>query len=65
MRFHVENMTCGGCAQGVTKAVRSVDPDAGINIDLDTRLVDLKSPISQTAFATALATAGFRAVPSA
>ena len=29
MRFHIENMTCGGCARGVTKAIQSVDAEAG------------------------------------
>ncbi len=26
MQFHIENMTCGGCARSVTKAIQSVDP---------------------------------------
>ena len=65
MRFHIQNMTCGGCARGVTKAVQSIDPDAGIEIDLDTRFVDLRSAKPGAAFVNALATAGFTAVPSA
>jgi copper chaperone len=65
MRFHIQNMTCGGCARSVTKAVQSVDADAGIKIDLDTRFVDLTSAKPGTVFVNALTTAGFTAVPSA
>ena len=31
MQFHIENMTCGGCARSVTKAIQSVDPTAEVN----------------------------------
>ena len=30
MQFHIENMTCGGCARSVTKAIQSVDPQAEV-----------------------------------
>ncbi|WP_336509768.1 heavy-metal-associated domain-containing protein, partial [Stutzerimonas kunmingensis] len=26
--FHIQNMTCGGCVRGVTRAIQSVDPAA-------------------------------------
>lgn len=65
MRFHIQNMACGGCARGVTTAVQSVDPEAGIEIDLSTRFIDLQSAKPGTAFITALETAGFTAVPAA
>ena len=64
MRFHVQNMSCGGCARGVTRAVQSVDPEAGIEIDLHTRFIDLRTAKPGTGFVTALETAGFTAVPS-
>lgn len=30
----VEGMTCGGCASRVTKAIKSVDNNAEVNVDL-------------------------------
>lgn len=30
LRFYIPNMTCGGCASSVTKALLSVDPQAVI-----------------------------------
>ena len=28
MEFHVEDMTCGGCARGVTRAIQAIDANA-------------------------------------
>lgn len=39
LRFQVSNMTCGGCANGVTRAVKRVAAAATVQIDLSTREV--------------------------
>lgn len=59
MRFHIENMTCGGCARSVTKAVQSVDPEAKVAIDLQTRNVDVTSRQPVSAFESTLAKVGY------
>ena len=41
MQFHIKNMTCGGCARSVTKAIQSVDAQAKVTIDPNTRKVDV------------------------
>lgn len=64
MRFHVQNMTCSGCARGVTSAIQSLDPKAWIKIDLDTRFIDLRTATPGPAVVIALETAGFIAVPA-
>jgi copper chaperone len=61
LRFHVPNMTCGGCARSVTKAIQSVDSAAGIETDPAAREVRIQSSADQQALATALANAGFPA----
>lgn len=61
MQFHVENMTCGGCVRGVTKAIRSVDPDAAVTADPDTRKVEVATSASRERLVEALAGAGFEA----
>lgn len=43
MRFRVSNMACGGCAKGVTAAVRGVDPRAEVQVRLDRREVAVES----------------------
>ena len=58
-RFHIPNMTCGGCAQSVTKALLSVDPQARIETDPLTREVRVDSVSDESAFLAVLAEAGY------
>ncbi|MEX0405789.1 heavy-metal-associated domain-containing protein [Aquibium sp. LZ166] len=61
MQFHIENMTCGGCARSVTKAVESVDPQARVNADPVTKTVTIVSGASTASISKALADAGYPA----
>ena len=65
MRFHIPNMSCGGCARGVTRAIESVDANARITIDQASREVEVSTDLPRQQIATALAAAGFPAVPAA
>lgn len=59
MQFHIENMTCGGCVRGVTRAIRSVDPAADVRADPVTHKVDVVTTAERTKLEAALADAGF------
>lgn len=61
MQFHIENMTCGGCVRGVTKAIQSVDPQAEINADPPTRKLEVNTSASREQIEAALLDAGFPA----
>lgn len=61
MQFHIENMTCGGCVRGVTRAIQSVDPGAEVTADLTTHKVEVTSQAPREKLVTALAGAGFDA----
>ena len=63
MEFTIATMNCGGCASAVTNAIRSVDPEADIRIDLEAKSVRVASAASANAVSTVLAEAGFPAVP--
>jgi len=41
--FQVNDMTCGHCASTITKALRVLDPEAKVSIDLNTRRVDVEN----------------------
>ena len=62
MKFHIETMTCGGCARGVTKAIQSIDAGAGVLADPPSRMVEIRSTQPREALLQALAKAGFPAV---
>ncbi len=59
MQFHIENMTCGGCARSVTKAIQSVDPAAEVSVDSGARKVDVKSSAPRERLVAALTEVGY------
>jgi copper chaperone len=61
MQFHIQTMTCGGCARSVTTAIRSVDPLAHVKADPVTRKVDVTTTTPRERLAAVLADAGFAA----
>lgn len=50
----VPDMTCGHCKAAVEKAVASVDANAKVAVDLDTRTVKIDSSADLTAILAAL-----------
>ena len=65
MQFHVENMTCGGCACSVTKAIQLADPAAQIKTDPASRKVLVTSSRSRAELESVLAEAGYPASEAA
>ncbi len=61
MQFHIENMTCGGCVRGVTRAIHSVDAAATVEADPPARALTVQSGKPGAEFLSALAAAGFDA----
>jgi len=59
LQFHLDDMTCGGCARSVTAAIREVDPDAVVAADPPARLVEVRTSASREQIAAALQQAGF------
>lgn len=64
MQLKIENMTCGGCANSVTKAIQSVDPTARIETNPAARSVKLETTATSAALQKALEEAGYPAVVS-
>ena len=61
MELSIENMTCGGCARSVTKAIQSVDPDARVDADPASRAVKLETTATRTAILQGVEEAGYPA----
>src|SRR5690606_10614876 len=59
LRFYIPNMSCGGCAKSVTKALLSVDPQARIETDPPAREVRVDSALDESAFLAVLSEAGY------
>lgn len=63
MRFQIQNMTCGGCARSVAKAVQSVDPGARVTADPETGSVEIASDRPRAVLESVLTEAGFPPAP--
>ena len=59
--FTVPNMTCGGCAKSVTKALQSVDAGARIETDPAKREVRVETSATEADLREVLAEAGYPA----
>ena len=57
--FQVQGMTCGHCERAVVHAVREVDADAIIKVDLPTGQVVVESEKSRDAVANAIQEEGY------
>jgi copper chaperone len=58
-QFNVPDMTCGHCVSTITKAVKSDDPKAKVEINLEQHLVKVESALSQDEIAQQIAEAGY------
>lgn len=54
MQFHIDDMTCGGCAGTVKKTILTLDANATVRTDPATRLVDVETSLSAEQIAAAL-----------
>lgn len=61
IRVHVSNMSCGGCAKGVTRAILGVAPHAKVDVDLSDRVVTVNDASDEAAIVAAVQAAGYQA----
>jgi copper chaperone CopZ len=60
--FSVENMSCERCAARVTKAVKALEPEAEVKVDLPTGAVTVSPAVADPAsIAKAISDAGYPA----
>ena len=57
--LNVQGMTCGHCERAVTEAVKTVDPQATVKIDLATGMVEIDSAQPREALANAITEEGY------
>ncbi len=57
--FDVDGMSCGHCVKAVTAAVRQLDPQAQVQVDLAGKKVEVESTQSREALAKAIADEGY------
>src|SRR5688572_12000745 len=58
--FQVQGMSCGHCVGAVTQAVKSVDPQAEVKVDLASGKVEVQSQQDKAAIARAIEDEGYK-----
>ena len=59
IELRVEGMTCGHCVSAVTRAVKAVDPEADVQVDLGAGRVRVNGRSSAEALGKAITGAGY------
>ena len=57
--FTVQGMSCNHCAKAVTQALRQLDPQAQVQVDLAGKKVEVESAQPRQALAEAIAAEGY------
>ncbi len=64
IKFEVQDMSCGHCVSAITRAVKEVDAEAQVKIDLGSHLVEVQPKQADAAtLQAAISDAGYTPVP--
>ena len=59
LQLKVPNMACSACGESITKAIKAIDPEATVQADPKTKLVNIETQVSETAVTEAIKSAGY------
>lgn len=59
LKFTVPDMSCGHCVGIITKAVKSVDTEATVTVDLTAKTVAIETGEEATSISKAIEAAGY------
>ena len=62
LTLEVKGMTCGHCANAVTRALKDVDSKADVKVDLEAGRVQVETSASAAAIAAAITEAGYEVI---
>ena len=60
LHLRIQGMSCGHCVNAVTQAVKSVDPQAEVKVDLASGKVQVQSRQDQQTIAKAIEDEGYK-----
>ena len=59
LSLKVSGMTCGGCINAITRAIQAQDPQAQVQADLVSQIVNLETSLSSAQASELITEAGF------
>lgn len=63
LQLKVPSMVCEGCVETVTKAIKTVDSDASVKVELSSKTVTLESKAAEESFKQAIVASGHTLEP--
>lgn len=58
IQLNVPTIKCEGCADAITNEIKSHDPNAQVEIDIDSKVVKVTTTVAETAVKEMISTAG-------
>ena len=58
-KFKVPDMSCGHCAQTIEKAIKSIDPEAQVKVDLTHKTVSVDTTAPEQKVSEVVRSAGY------
>ncbi|MEG3899851.1 MULTISPECIES: heavy-metal-associated domain-containing protein [unclassified Microcoleus] len=56
--FNVPSIVCSGCGDTITKAIKTVDSDASVNVDIAAKTVTVEAEASEESIKQAIVVTG-------
>lgn len=60
LKLKVPSIVCQGCADTITEAIKTVDPDASVEVDVPNKTVTLDSQAAEESFKQAITASGHK-----
>ncbi len=58
LKLHVPSIVCSGCGDTITQAIKTVEPEAKIDVDLAAKTVTVEAKASEESIKQAVAASG-------
>ncbi|MBV9389404.1 MAG: heavy-metal-associated domain-containing protein [Chroococcidiopsidaceae cyanobacterium CP_BM_ER_R8_30] len=59
LKLKVPNVMCSGCAETITEAITTMEPDAKVDVDVKAKTVSVESAASEESIKQAITAAGY------
>jgi copper chaperone len=59
VQLNVEGMSCAHCVEAVTKAIKAVDPEAEVEVDLAGKTIEARTSAAAPVVSRAIEDAGY------
>lgn len=58
--FEVPSIACGDCAKSITDVIKVADSDAKVNVDVEKKMVNVESDMSDESIRQAIQSVGYK-----